>query len=327
MNSKKILKTPKGTLLTAIIFIVLAVLMISVGMVLDTPRENENCEDYNSLIASKSDTENKYVKVTMADLPYQFAVQENGSITNTYYIIFDENNLMYIVRLSDDTFAKLEEMYNQNPDEFSYELKGYIFNAPDELKKLAMETFNESSQAEQITNENYSDYFGQTYLDEKNTPNTPIASTIITIGAVLGILSIILFIVYIFIAIKVSKMLRKYNKQELEEELLKNTTVSYPMAKIYLTDKYIISKASGLDIMTYDELYWIYIETRRYNGFSVGKYLIAKMKNKKSKQIAVVHKSEEMLMEIMEKIHKKNKEVLTGFTQENQKAFKELKNN
>lgn len=327
MNSKKIFKLPKGALITTIIFAILATTLILVGIETDKPQENETPSQYHTLISNDSDNENQYVKVTITELPYQFAIRNEGGTQWKYYILFDKDNYMYLSRLTSETFNKLEELYNKNQEEFSYELEGYIFNTPEDLKKIAMETYNEQEPAEIITDENFTNYFGKSYLDETYTPNSPIAETMITIGAILGISAIIIFIAYICIIVKFKKTIQKYNKEELEEELEKETTISYPTAKIYLTDKYIITKANTLDIIPYEDLYWIYIEKRKYNGVNVGKYLIAKMKNKKTKQIAVVHKSEELLIEITNKIHEKNDSVLIGFTPENQKAFKDFAKN
>ena len=121
------------------------------------------------------------------------------------------------------------------------------------------------------------------------------------------------------------KTLKEFNKDELEKAL--ENSVAYEKAKIYLADEYLISTESGLDVIKYDDLYWIYINNTKYRGITTGRYLIAIKKDKRSVQIAYAVRDEKMLQEIMEKIHEKNDQILIGYTPENQKAFAEFRKN
>ena len=107
-------------------------------------------------------------------------------------------------------------------------------------------------------------------------------------------------------------------------ELAKESTMYFKKEEICLTDKYIISTFLGLNILKYDDIVWTYYEDRRYNFVSIGKYLIARTKNKKAYQIAYTFRNVDLLIEIMNKIHDKNDKVMVGFTKENQQAYKEL---
>ncbi len=80
----------------------------------------------------------------------------------------------------------------------------------------------------------------------------------------------------------------------------------------------------GLEILKYDDIVWTYYEDRRYNFVSIGKYLIARTKDKKAHQIAYTFRKVDLLIEIMNKMHEKNDKMMVGFTNENQKAYKEL---
>ena len=121
------------------------------------------------------------------------------------------------------------------------------------------------------------------------------------------------------------KTLKEFNKDELEKAL--ENSVAYEKAKIYLADEYLISTASGLDVIKYDDLYWIYINKTKYRGITTGRYLIAIKKDKRSVQIAYVVRDEKILQEIMEKIYEKNDQILIGYTPENQKTFAEFRKN
>ena len=234
---------------------------------------------------------------------------------------------MYIVRLTDNTYTKLENMYNENPEEFSYVLKGYIFEDSTELKQLAISAYNEAMEEEIVNNENFRLYFGNTYLDEILTPYTNISALLLGLGIGIDILAFVFLIFYIVGGIKLKLSLKKYYKDDLEYELSKTTTLAYEKANIYLTDKYIISKTMGLTVIEYNELVWLYNEKRSYNGILVGITLIGYKNNNKRYGLASVYLNEELLIEIMNKIKDKNPSIMIGYTEENQRNYKEIKNN
>jgi len=325
MKKDKILDINRKYLIIASILILISIIMYSGIAKLEQTKEKEKCIDYNTLISSKKDTEKKYVKVTMFSLPYKFAVKEEGETKQNYYFIYDQYNFLYITRLTDKTYQKIEEKYNQDPENFSYELRGYIYNIPSQLKELALSEFNKAIENKTITNENFEDYFGKTYLDETLTPYTEIIGILFGIGILLDMFGIACLIAYIAMYIRTKKTLKKYNKQELQEELYNAEMSSYSKAKIYLTNKYIISTVSGLTVIEYDDLFWIYIENRRQNGISIGKYLIAVNMKKKKINLAYTYKNEDLLIEIMNKIKENKDSIKVGFTKENQKAFRNLK--
>lgn len=325
---KKILKNSKVPLLIAIIIIVISIVLFIASVKLDSQGQQELvAKDYNELIAYGQDVENEYVEVTITDIPYGFAEEEDENVTRNYYFVFDEYDYMYIVRLTDSTYKMLENKYIENPEEFSYTLKGYIFEDPAELKELAIEAYNEAVEEEVVNDENFRIYFGNTYLDETLTPYTDISAMLIGIGVGIDVIAFVLLIVYIIGTVKSKSALKKYDKEDLEYELEKASTVAYKKSNIYLTDKYIISKVVGLTVLEYNELVWLYNEKRRQNGIPVGTYLIGYTEKKKRYQLASTYNDENLLNEIMIKIKEKNSLVMLGYTKENQEKYKEIKKN
>lgn len=77
--------------------------------------------------------------------------------------------------------------------------------------------------------------------------------------------------------------------------------------------------------MEYDELAWIYVLHQRTNGITTGIYLVVRTKKGKIYSIAsaTVKNSEELNL-IMAEIAERNKDILVGFTPENNKAYKEI---
>ena len=329
-NYSKILKCSKVPLVIALIIIAISIALFSYSSELDKKAEIEPvAKDYNELIAYEQDVENEYVEVTITDIPYGFAEEEDDGITRNYYFVYDQYDYMYIVRLMDSTYTMLENMYNENPEEFSYTLKGYIFEDPEELKELAISAYNEGMEEEIVNQENFRSYFGNTYLDETLTPYSDTSAVLVGIAVGIDIFAIVLFIVYIIGFIKTKNALKRFDKEDLEYELSKSSTIEYKKAKIYLTDKYIISRVMGVNVLEYNELVWLYNEKRRVNGIPTTINLKG-FTNKKAYELAEVSaygEGENLLIEVMNKIKEKNLQVLLGFTKENQQSYKEIKKN
>ncbi len=314
---KKIFKTNSKYLLTVVILFVVSIVMFAMS----TPvEEEESPKDYNDLIVDKQDQEGSYATVTIDSVPILFATNDYEN----YYIVMDTNNYMYLSRLTDDTYNKLEKEYSTNKS-INYTLTGYLYNAPEELQKLAMDIYNEEMGEEIITKYNYHTYFGSTYLDETNNPNAN--DTLLAIGFILIIVSIIIFIVYLVNVIKTKKTYKKYSKEELTTILQESTTIAYPKAKIYLTSKYIISTSSGITVTKYEDLVWMYIQRRTYNFINIGTNLLGRTNNNKVVNLAVTYRNNYLLEEIISEIEKHNKNILIGYTKENSKAYRETVKN
>lgn len=314
---KKIFKNNSKYLLTVVILFVVSIVMFAMS----TPvEEEESPKDYNDLIVDKQDQEGSYATVTIDSVPILFATNDYEN----YYIVMDTNNYMYLSRLTDDTYNKLEKEYSTNKS-INYTLTGYLYNAPEELQKLAMDIYNEEMGEEIITKYNYHTYFGSTYLDETNNPNAN--DTFLAIGFILIIVSIIIFIVYLVNVIKTKKTYKKYSKEELTTILQESTTIAYPKANIYLTSKYIISTSSGITVTKYEDLVWMYIQRRTYNFINIGTNLLGRTNNNKVVNLAVTYRNNYLLEEIISEIEKHNKNILIGYTKENSKAYRETVKN
>lgn len=314
---KKIFKNNSKYLLTVVILFVVSIVMFAMS----TPvEEEESPKDYNDLIVDKQDQEGSYATVTIDSVPILFATNDYEN----YYIVMDTNNYMYLSRLTDDTYNKLEKEYSTNKS-INYTLTGYLYNAPEELQKLAMDIYNEEMGEEIITKYNYHTYFGSTYLDETNNPNAN--DTLLAIGFILIIVSIIIFIVYLVNVIKTKKTYKKYSKEELTTILQESTTIAYPKAKVYLTSKYIISTSSGITVTKYEDLVWMYIQRRTYNFINIGTNLLGRTNNNKVVNLAVTYRNNYLLEEIISEIEKHNQNILIGYTKENSKAYRETVKN
>lgn len=319
---KKILQPSKKSLIVCIVLIIISIAAFIGADILSKPKKGEKCTYFGTLIELNEDEENKYASLEIVTLPYEFATKTENSSTERYYFVGDENNFIYIVRLSPKKYDEIKKQYDEQGENFKYELKGYLFNTPTQLKKLAISGYNEGRTADQkISAAEFQDYFGKTYLDDRITPTTEYATVCIMVGFFFSIFATVSIVILIINVINTKKTLKKYSKEDLEAELEKESTISYKKLKLYLTDKYVIYGYQGLHVEEYDNISWTYIEKRRQNGVTVGKYIIIVTNAGKKKYVANCS-NEDTLVEIITHIASKNNNTLVGFTSENIKENK-----
>lgn len=138
-----------------------------------------------------------------------------------------------------------------------------------------------------------------------------------------GLFTIILGGTAISQVLRTSKITK--NKELVEDaklELESLTDNPYKKLKIYLTNKYIISKSGGLHIIEYKDVIWEYSLIRYVNGIAQSKSLMLCTKNKKKLSIAVGTANDSNIDEIMVEIKDKNDNVKIGYTKENREFYK-----
>lgn len=307
-----------------IIFIAIAIMSIFYLNNLDNIRINskEVAKDYNEIIYAGKEKNNTYVSVDITELPILLLEEKFNYTINKYYLLIDKNNYMYIAKLKDSTFKTIKEIYDKNKNDFSYELKGYIYRISKDVKKEIVKMYNEE-QIEKIDMNNYSEYFGNTYLDDTYTKYTTRAAVGYIIIIVSIIISIIFFIKWMFFIIVTNKTLKEISKDELEEELKKCDIIKYKKAKIYLTNKYLISMHKGLRVFRYNDIKWIFRGTITHlfyfgHEMSLSIYLPNK-KRYETKGIGAEYYR--LLDDIIQDVVEKNNNVLVGYTYENMENY------
>ena len=132
--------------------------------------------------------------------------------------------------------------------------------------------------------------------------------------------------------------LKKYNLNEIKEELASDSTRKLDGVETYLTENYIVSNATVIRITKYEDIKWaylyIYLSSRgiiytpvnmTFNN-KIGKYPIAAyLKNGNGMRVILaVVKNDKQLKEVYSAITKKNKKVLKGYTEENIKKYEKI---
>ena len=322
MDIKKYLKVDNKIIYFSVFLVFLSITLFYGASVLDNM--SKTSDNYSELVMLGKDRENNYVHLEINYLPYHIVKQEGNNVTLNYYIAVDKDNYMYLVRLTDKTYQTIEKLFDENPDNFSYYLEGYIFKTTQDLKNITIEVYNDLAEQKLINSENFSDYFGKTYLDETTMPTLNSSVFLITAGILLDIISLTLIFMYMYLVLENKKLINSIGIEKIEKELKSKRAIYFNNLKLYLTNNYIITKHYRLKVISYEDLIWIYNEKDHYNGILTNYSLIGYLKNKKKIIITTTY-DENDLIKIMKKIEKKNKDVLVGYSKENIKKFKKYK--
>lgn len=321
----KIFKPGKIQLIFAIVLAVIGAILIGIALYIDS-NKGKIATDLHELIYNYQDEEGEYASININTIPYGFAIENE---TLKYYFVMDEQDFLYIARITDKTYEEMEKAYEADKENFSYELKGYVFKIPKELKKLGIEAYNEAfeenEEVEKMTNSNFEEYVGSVYLDETYTPQSSNASTLIVIS-VFSFIGALVFLVTFITSKATLKKIDSSRIEEAKEELKSSNVKSYSKQKLYLTDRYVVSRNGGIYILEYREILWAYNLINYYRGVATGKSLMACTVNKK--RFAIGYSSnanDDTNDEIMREIKLKNPDLRIGFTDENKKFFKEYK--
>lgn len=325
----KKLKKGKGYLVTGILIIVITVLFILIYYmgVLD---------DKKNVLALPEVTETyKYASVDVSIMTDYFATNDYSGVEHKTYFVFDKER-MYIVDINDDYREQLNAVFDYSYDEDenatpaeAVTLKGITKTIPDDLKKIAIDSYNDIFKPEtKLTELNFDKYFKGIYLDTYEDPTSDMAGLFIVAGMMVFIGG-----VFVFTYVKMQKTTKKAiaslegKWDSLLNELDSDQTLYYKAAKLYLTKNYLVSYQNGLEIFHYNDIVWIYPHDYRYNGVLAQKSIYAVTKNAKASRIAIVSankKNKKLFEELYSTIENHIPNVLSGYTKENQAKAREL---
>lgn len=316
------------------IFLVLSLLFLFITIVLFyLGYKNENKKlpelaDMNSLIDSNNFEENVYAYIDVNTKPYLFASYNTDGVDdiNKFYLVMDEKANLYVLYMSQDNYNNLNiNSVSSNPIRIS----GVTKKINNDIKKLAITSYNDLMENEYLNEENFEDYVGLIYLDTEVKLND---STIYYIGVFLTfILFLIFVIIYLNLFIKNKKVLKKFTQSELEQINIEignqKSNNPYEKMKLNLLKNYIVDTANNIVILEYKDIIWAYAYEYRYNGLLINKCIKIMTKDKKIYDISntkfLDKKKDEVIEEILSMLKEKNSDVLLGYNKENRKTIKE----
>lgn len=289
-------------------------------------------EDYYSVIVNDEDKPEKFVYLKIADAPYLFAEETTGK--SEFYFVFDEENRLYVVQLSNSTYNSICKAYENDPDDFSYTVTGVLNESDEDLVELIIEILNDEYNAE-LNRSNYEEYFTLTYLNETDlTPNktTVAVAWLILIALQLTAIYQLIIIVKGFINIKSS--FKSTDRAVLEDEFTQAGVVEYPKAKVFLLNRHFVSMNVGMMACSYSDIAWVYIISRTKtklgmtSRFSIGKSsLKVYLRSGKSFTTAPVKRTEpDFYAELIDELVRRNPDIMAGYSYENLSRYKSIVN-
>ena len=307
MESSYFLKKISGTgkLIVSLIIIILSI-FFEYLIINNYNKEKSSVKPYE-----EAKGYNEYVYVDVTSFTDYFATHTVEDTTKYFYFVSD-GKYLYIANLKPSDYLKLPRR-----------IYGYTSTISSDLARIAKDSYNEYAGSNEITDENLYSMFGNYYIDATKTPLDDLIGFTIVNG-IFFLVGIIILIVYLVNSSKNKKELLKYNKEKIIKDIDKKDTITSHKGKLYLTEKYILSYKSKIDIINYEDVVWIYPHMEKYRGITTGSIMVmdTKGKNHAICYIQLNEKTNIEFDEIYVDLRNKLPHSLYGYTAENkEKAY------
>ncbi|MCM1053302.1 MAG: hypothetical protein NC483_04955 [Ruminococcus sp.] len=321
---KKEFKKINNLLIIGIVCAVLTAVCLGMGAYADK-KEPKDAMYLNDVIMDKNNAKDVSAYLNVAYDPYSFA--EYDDATNKSFYIISDGDYYYIAYMNDSDYRKMDK---SNLKEKPVKIYGKTKTITSDIKKLALETYNEGVEADKkITLSDFNDYFGGVYLD---TTEINMSSTImVLIGVITGMMTWVYLLLFVVRKVQTTNVLKKIDDSELEKiekELDDKDAFHYEKAHLILTKNYIVSLTGKLLFLKYKDVIMMYEYRLRQYGVTTNKSLMVMDRLGKVKPIVqvdgVTKKSKAIINEVAETIASKNEDMLVGYTSDNLKKAKEI---
>lgn len=339
---KKAKKAPKWVTWGYVICIIV---IIGAAFCMEYRIENQTPEaiDFTTEGAIGMET-GKYAYLKVEGLTDEVAIygnteNQNDSTNDRYYIAISEG-YMYIVDLNFETIDQLKPwqdyLYSMEENPTVPEpvtIYGMTEEIPTELKQYVIDFYNESvSEAYQISLEDFEIYFGSVLLNVREEPvDTSVESIIIMLAIIALFIIVITHISIMVVKSRVKKYIKKNGyEEELARQLDDNVEEKHYNDKVIITKDFFVDlKSEGFVAFNFSDVKWVHIHNIKYYGtITVSSSIVVHLKDGKTNFQCVEIKKDatDEFMGIFNRICEKvPADTLVGYTQENQKAFKEYK--
>lgn len=326
----KNIKDNKITLIVGILFLITS-LVSAIMVYFEKNKEMDNVKPLSEVTKAE-----EYASVDVQIMTDYFAKNDYAGIEHKTYIVWDnqEKPYMYIVDLNDKTREALNSIYDYSYAEEEMDapetvtIKGMTKTIPSDLKKIAINAYNELYGEKLMTTSNFSDYFGVVYLDTFESPmNNLMTDLIICLPSlIIGAIVLILYFRKSYVTKKcIQKLEGKW--EDILREMDSSDNFYFKKAKLYVTSNYVVSCVGGLEVYPHSDIVWIYPHEYRYNGSLSQKSIMIVTKNGKAHKLATVSASKKNLTtfdEMYDTLMNRMPNVLSGYTKENKDKAKEL---
>lgn len=308
---KKLVKTKK---LFFTMLIILTLLTIFVFIYINIYINNQK-----AVYLDKVDDEYTLANVNVYLLTDYFATLNDSGDIERFYIVFDENENIFVVRLDDETFDELssihEYTYNAEIDKANSELiTGRTKLLPSEIKNYALDYLISMNLENSNIDENII-----YYLDTTIT-NTYILHKVLYIFIPIFLLELVIIILWIVKYIKRKKKINLITEEELKD------FNNYANCHVIVTNNYVVNYKPRLLVIKIDDIKWLYPYEVR-NNKKVCERNTFIMTNNNKYNIGSISKIDEEKESEYGKLYQdlvnKAKDALKGYTKENKNKVKD----
>ena len=267
---------------------------------------------------------NIYAKEDVYAITDYFATySEDDIVKDKYYMALGETKL-YIINMEDSQYMNI---CNNIEDEI-ITINGMSEEISDELKNLAIETYNEIYETDELNLSNFDQVFSSYLINAKKTPND-IGQVFEDLGIISLICGVIFIIIYICIIVKTKNNIKKiadeYDLAQISTELAFPSKMEYEKTKTIFLDTYVIDYSTALDVIKYSDIVWIYPNERRINGVKSSMQIVVVTKDKKRRFIgetdAFGKKNKKQFEDSYKELIARRPNALNGYTKENIEAM------
>ena len=323
--NKQYKKTVRSVIF-GIVLLTLAVLLLVVGMI-RTGNARKNMLHLNDVILSED--RNKNDKFAYLDTTGFFSFASYGDDYG-YYIAYDDD-FFYLIGMSNKDFDYFAKEFE---DKDYLTLYGYTAEIPSEAWSYAIESLNEEMGEEFVSYRNFNDVFGDTLLEvrRKNSvfglggflKTAPLETALAGLCLLFGLILLL------------TGMGQRKSYETVTDDALRELndpeTKERPDMKLLFGDKHMYSYNGKLDVIDYDDIFWVYPTRHSTNGISDYNYLNICTKDGRRVNCAngsafgkkKQSQTNESHQEIMDFLYEKNPEIRMGYLQENVQAYTEL---
>ena len=309
---KKLVKTKKTFF---IVLIILTLLTLFVFIYINIYINNQK-----PVYLDKVEKEYTLANVNVYLLTDYFATLNDSGDIERFYIVFDENDKIFVVRLDDNTFNELssihEYTYNAEIDKTNSELiTGRTKLIPSEIKNYALDYLISMNLNINNIDENI-DLF---YLDTTIT-NTFILHKVLYVFIPIFLLELVIIILWIVNYIKRKKKIKLITEEELKDYN------NYTNCHVIVTNNYVVNYKPKLWVIKIDEIKWLYPYEVRNNKKICERNIFIMTKDNKYNIGSIIKFDDEKELEygkLYQDLINKSKDALKGYTKENKNKVKE----
>lgn len=285
-----------------------------------------------AIYLDKVSDELSYAKVDVELLDNYFATQKVDTKVLKYYLAYDNQNKPYVVVLNDENYNLLKDIQDYSLGLTNNKLDAItIYGQSKMLEDEAYELLKDylSDDEYTYTVDQIKNAVGNYYLDTYYNPDDDI-KLMLTISGIITFIGIIIIIIYITRIKKNKKLMEKYRYkiEKVISDVDNGKGIYNNICKVFLTNDYIISYKSGLNIIDTKDLLWVYEFVMKQNGISTNKILYGVNKLGKSITITNVNsmskKQNNALEELYQDIMNMLPNIMYGYTKEAKEKVKEL---